>query len=65
MQYGTIKMTIARRLDDEIAIKRMRLLEVSGSNEIKADATKAIRKKAAEANLRRVSDVNSHPMHRN
>jgi len=56
-------MTIVRRVDDVIAIKRMRLLEVSGSNEIKVDARKAIRKKAAEANLRRVSDVNSHSMH--
>lgn len=57
-------MTIVRRVEDMVAIKRMRLLEVSGSSEIKVDATKAIRKKTAEANLRRVSDVNSHPMHR-
>jgi len=47
-----------------MTIKRMRLLEVSGSNEIKVDTRKAIRKKAAEANLRRDSDVNSHPMQR-
>ena len=36
------------------------VLEVSGSTDIKVDARKAIRKKAAEANLRRVSDVNSY-----
>jgi len=55
-------MTIVRRVDDVMTIKRMRLLEVSGSKEIKIDARKAIRKKAAEATLRRVSDVNSIPM---
>jgi len=57
-------MTIVRRVDNVMTIKRMRLLEIRGSNEIKVDTRKAIRKKAAEANLRRDSDVNSHPMQR-
>jgi len=60
LQYGTIRMPIVRRVDDVMTIKRRRLLEVSGSKEIKVDARKAIRKKAAEATLRRVSDVNSY-----
>jgi len=41
----------------------MRLLEISGSIEVNVDARKAITKKTAEANLRRVSDVNSYSMH--
>jgi hypothetical protein len=53
-------MTAVRSVNDVMTIKRMRLLEVSGSKEIKVDARKAIRKKTAEANLRRVSDVNSY-----
>ena len=52
-------MTKAGTIND-VAARRVRMFEIRGRKQIKVDARKASEKKAAEAILRRVSDVNSY-----